>query len=210
MSLPLRLILSACFLTISSSLCMTAQAQQTCTPSVSPPHRTQTIDVIVKVGAYDEWLDSAPNSFGHQYDTLIVRVEKVVAGRVLDSWIRVDYWGSNRHHQEDRLPDAIFESAHRWEMRLTPMRVSEKNYQFCRPLGADAIAEVDESRKIIGEEDRYRSVSVELGTLPQVSDLKCYSLRRADVQKIDDPDKKPSPIIPQSPTHPPRSPSRLR
>jgi hypothetical protein len=144
--------------------------------------------VIVQVGAYDFGLDLGPNGFGHQYDTLIVRVERVVDGKVCDPWIRVDYWGSNQHHQEDRLPDALFEPGHRWEMRLSPMRVSDGNYQFCGPVPAPTITDTDEAGKVIGEHNRYRNLSTEMVDLPETANLKCYALKRKDLREVRDSD----------------------
>jgi len=146
-----------------------------------PASETMTVKVIVSVGAYDGQLDQSPNGFGHQYDTLIVKVEKVIEGKVANPWIRVDYWGSNRHHEQDRLPDAIFDPGRRWTMRLTPAITSDKNYQSCRPLEGSPLTDKDEAGT------RYRSISAKTDDLPEPGSLNCYTLMRADLQEVRDP-----------------------
>jgi hypothetical protein len=116
---------------------------------------------------------------------LIVRVEKVVSGNVSDPWIRVDYYGGNRHHKEDRLSDEIFEPGHRWEMRLTPTKISDKNYTYCRPQKEGTVKFEDaKSGEVFDEVSNIRSISEQQA--PHVHDLKCYALRREDLHDITD------------------------
>jgi hypothetical protein len=156
-----------------------AQTKSLIQPRTSAAPKTEkSVDVIVRVDAYDWVANSTPNGFGHQFDSLIVRVEKVVSGGVFEPWVRVDYWGSNRHYKEDRLPDEIFEPGHRWKMRLSPMRISEKNYQYCRPGEAGTFKNVDQDGNVISESNAIRAVSAEFNDFPDIRGLKCYALRR--------------------------------
>jgi hypothetical protein len=169
-----------CLLAFSLSPAMLAQTLQPTAPEISTPPEIATVKVIAVVDAYDDWLGWWPNGFGHQYDTLIVRVDKVIEGKVADPWIRVDYWGSNRNHEDDRLPDAIFEPRRRWTMRLTPTIISGKNYQSCRPLEGAPLTDKNETGT------RYRTVSAKTDDLPEPGTLKCYTLTRADLQEVRD------------------------
>jgi len=178
MTRPSGLTAAACFVALFLLQGTSAQTERTNPPKVAQPAKIATVDLIVQVGAYDDRLDQSPNGFGHQYDTLVVRVEKVVSGKVNDPWVRIDYWGSNRHHSGDRLPDEIFQPGHRWAMRLTPIVISERNYQFCRPLEKSAITDKDEFGT------RYRSVSTEIQDIPEPGSLKCYALTRADFHEV--------------------------
>ena len=145
----------------------------------------ETVDVIVQVEAYD-WADNwFHDGFGHQFNTLIARVETVKSGDVFDPWIRVDFWGYNYHRKDGRLPDELFEPGHHWEMLLTPTFISEKNYQFCRPQETATIKYVDESGQILSEENALRRVSVDLEDIPDISELKCYALTRENVREVD-------------------------
>jgi len=173
-------IAATCFVTLFY-LQVWAQTQRT-SPSKVSSTEAATVDVIVQVGAYDDWLSQSPNGLGHQYDTLVAKVEKVVSGKVDDPWIRIDYWGSNRHHSADRLPEELFEAGHRWAMRLTRIPVSEKNYQFCTPR--EAMTRAD--RDAVGT--RYRGVSTEIEDIPEPGSLKCYALTRADLREVRDSD----------------------
>lgn len=174
----------------SSSLVLTllcALQAQTPVPSkpASQPKPEKTVEAIVNVDAYD-WMDIwGFDAFGRQFNTLVARVEKVEDGVVLDPWIRVDYYGSNRHHKEDRLPDEIFEPGHRWRMRLTPTRISERNYTYCRPQAAGTVEVPDGSGKLV-EVSTIRGVSKDVQDVPDVDRLKCYALRREDLHEVTD------------------------
>ena len=149
----------------------------------------QTIDVIVRVDAYDWEDDWSLDALGRQFDTLVVRVEGASRGNVPDPWIRVDYYGANRHKKEDRLPEGIFEPGHRWAMRLLPVRISEKNYISCRPRSDETVKFTDAlSGEVVSEVGRIRGVSKDPDDLPDINQLKCYALKRGDVYEVRDPE----------------------
>jgi len=180
----LRSLLFASFAAFAF-LCSSDAQTKTSTPSKSSSKSQPNgkIDVIVRVDAYDWSLDLLPESFGRQFDTLIVRVETVRSGAVYDPWVRVDSMGSNR---KDRLPEQIFEPGHRWEMHLSPMGISEKNYSYCRPREAGTVKEVDSDGNVLDEISAIKAVSTTGDDLPDISKLKCYALRLEDLHEVAD------------------------